>query len=107
VVRHATEGTLAIAVARLFSRTPVRWLGNMSYSYYLVHGLKLHAFFMLLAMVRPAAQLTVFGILGLMALAFVATLPPAVALFLAIERPWSLTSRSRRYKAGVASSLQS
>lgn len=31
--------------SRIWTFTPFRWLGNMSYSYYLIHGLVLNAFF--------------------------------------------------------------
>jgi len=39
--------------AGVFSWTPLRWLGNMSYSYYLCHGLALKALFMVLGRVMP------------------------------------------------------
>ena len=43
---------------RAFSWLPLRWLGNMSYSYYLVHGLALKASFLALAMVLPVGSYT-------------------------------------------------
>jgi peptidoglycan/LPS O-acetylase OafA/YrhL len=42
-------------LARASSWTPLRWLRNMSYSYYLLHGLALHASFLVLAHVLPRA----------------------------------------------------
>jgi exopolysaccharide production protein ExoZ len=38
---------------RTFSWTPLRWLGNISYSYYLLHGLALKAAFFVLSIILP------------------------------------------------------
>ena len=40
-------------LARAFGWTPMRWLGNMSYSYYLLHGLALKAIILLMALMLP------------------------------------------------------
>jgi peptidoglycan/LPS O-acetylase OafA/YrhL len=74
--------------------TPMRWLGNMSYSYYLLHGLALKLAFAVLAMLLPPAPLPggaswVF-FLGWLAPMFAWTLLPSAALFLFVERPYSL-----------------
>lgn len=74
------------ALGSLFSWTPLRWLGNMSYSYYLVHGLALKAAFMVLGHGPFWAMLPVM---------FVITLIPGALLFLFVERPLSLTARPR------------
>lgn len=83
--RHPTDW-----LARAFSVTPLRWLGNMSYSYYLLHGLALKGVFLA---VSTTLSPTGYG-LGLFALllpiAFALTLIPTVSLFLAVERPLSL-----------------
>lgn len=79
-------------LARAVSRTPLRWLGNMSYSYYLLHGLVLKAGFLMLAALSPPAQ-GPHGALffcALLAPMLALTLPPAAALFLLVERPLSL-----------------
>jgi exopolysaccharide production protein ExoZ len=80
---------------RAFSWTPLRWLGNMSYSYYLVHGLTLKAIFLVLAVVMPASgnggSLIFWGLLPIM---FALTLIPAAALFLVVERPFSLAPKA-------------
>jgi len=75
--------------ARLLSATALRWLGNMSYSYYLVHGLVVVAAF------RGLAWQTGTGWPGWVAWAlmpgvFAASLLASLALFLAVERPFSL-----------------
>jgi peptidoglycan/LPS O-acetylase OafA/YrhL len=77
-------------LARAFSWTPLRWLGNMSYSYYLLHGLTLKALFMLLP--PPAALAGHGAALFFLALPvfFVVTLFTSAGLFLLVERPLSL-----------------
>ncbi|MCV2886025.1 acyltransferase [Aestuariibacter sp. AA17] len=75
---------------RLFSRKYLRWFGNMSYSYYLLHGLCLNAFFMVLAYaLPPSATHNSLYWLALLP-AFILTLVPSAALFVFIERPFSL-----------------
>jgi len=77
-------------LSRLFSWTPMRWLGNMSYSYYLMHGLALQAAFMLV-------DVSSFW-LGLPVM-FAWTLLPSALLFLLVERPFSLVEKPARSKA--------
>lgn len=79
-------------VARMAAWTPLRWLGNMSYSYYLIHGLTLKACFLVLGKILPP-PLTL-GLVAYTALGvafFVVTLLPSAALFIFIEKPFSLT----------------
>jgi peptidoglycan/LPS O-acetylase OafA/YrhL len=79
-------------LARLFCWTPLRWLGNISYSYYLIHGLALKGAFLALALLYPPqAQGTAFFLL-LMLLMLALSVPPAIALFLLVERPLSLSA---------------
>lgn len=74
---------------RVFSWTPLRWFGNMSYSYYLLHGLALKACFMALSRFIPAGHgVMVFWLL--LPTMFVLTLIPTAALFIFVERPFSL-----------------
>lgn len=80
------QGWLALA----FTWTPLRWLGNMSYSYYLLHGLALKALFFVLPHVFPASQGTAWHFWLLLPVAFAFTLFPSAILFLWIERPFSL-----------------
>jgi len=79
---------------RAFSWTPLRWLGNMSYSYYLLHGLVLNAGFLLLAQVLPPAGQGAWVFWGLLPVLFALTLAPTAALFLLVERPYSLAPPS-------------
>jgi peptidoglycan/LPS O-acetylase OafA/YrhL len=87
--RHDTCGWLP----RGFCWTPLRWLGNMSYSYYLLHGLVLKAGFLVLSKLLPAADGGTWLFWFLLPLMFVLTLIPTSALFLLIERPFSLAPR--------------
>lgn len=80
----------------IFVFTPLRWLGNMSYSYYLVHGLTLKfSFLVLSSFVKPAYQFeSIFWLLWLPL--FFITLIVASGLFIIIERPLSLNYRKPR-----------
>jgi exopolysaccharide production protein ExoZ len=82
-------------LARAFCWTPLRWLGNMSYSYYLLHGLALKAGFMVLTMKVahvPHEALFAAAVLPVM---FLLTLLPSAGLFLLVERPFSLAAPAR------------
>jgi exopolysaccharide production protein ExoZ len=74
------------ALGRTFSWTPLRWLGNMSYSYYLIHGLALKAAFMVVGQGHFWPMLPVM---------FAMALVPSAALFLLVERPFSLSPSGR------------
>jgi peptidoglycan/LPS O-acetylase OafA/YrhL len=73
----------------------MRWLGNMSYSYYLVHGLTLKAAFVMAAKVVPPAAHGPLFMAGLLPLMFAATLIPSGVLFVLVERPFSLKVQPR------------
>ncbi|MFA9218607.1 MAG: acyltransferase family protein [Sphingomonadaceae bacterium] len=75
-------------VGRCCSVTPLRWLGNMSYSYYLLHGLALKAAF---ALLPPDASAVLCA--ALLVPMFLWTLVASAALFLLVERPCSLRPR--------------
>lgn len=78
---------------RTFSWTPLRWLGNMSYSYYLLHGLALKAGFLALSKQLAAASYGPWLFWVLLPPMFVLTLMPSAVLFLLVERPFSLAPR--------------
>jgi exopolysaccharide production protein ExoZ len=78
-------------IARLFAVTPLRLLGNISYSYYLVHNLTLRVLFTGAAVVHhPNGREPAMFWVSL-PFAFVITLVPAALLFLLVERPLSLS----------------
>ncbi|MCO7225185.1 acyltransferase [Pleionea sp. CnH1-48] len=76
--------------ARLFTLDPLRWLGNMSYSYYLIHGLALKASFMVINyVIVPQNQFShLFWWLWLPC--FIVTLVVSFGLFIIVEKPLSL-----------------
>ncbi len=98
VVCFACFSRPGIALARAFSVTPLRWLGNMSYSYYLLHGLALKAAFVVFAVVVGPAALAGSGasialFWMLLPAMFASTLVPTALLFLFVEHPWSLAPK--------------
>ncbi|MFN4281332.1 MAG: acyltransferase family protein [Alphaproteobacteria bacterium] len=81
-----TEGPAAAA----FSWTPLRWLGNISYSFYLMHGLGLHGMFMILGKLWRPDEMGVAAFALLLPVAFAASLAASLPIYLLIERPLSL-----------------
>jgi exopolysaccharide production protein ExoZ len=104
IVSFIAFGTLVFAcfraegpLYRAFAWTPLRWLGNMSYSYYLIHALTINASAMILGKVVPA-RLAGPAFYWLMFLpVFAATLVTSTLLFMLVEKPFSLV-RTRRPK---------
>lgn len=90
-------------LARLFSWSPMRWLGNMSYSYYLIHGLALKAAFLAMSVLLPRLVFDSWFFWALMPVMFAITLLPSAALFLAMERPFSLARETVKPRDAVAS----
>lgn len=90
---------------RLFSWLPLRWLGNMSYSYYLIHGLALHGFFTVLARLPPTAG-DGLPVLALLLPAFACTLLVSAILFLTCERPMSLQPRTPQPRSSPGRATQ-
>lgn len=69
---------------------PLRYLGNMSYSYYLAHGLFIHATLMIFGkLVAPAGGM-IWMYIPVMLLTFVSTLIGSAMLFLMFEKKVSL-----------------
>lgn len=84
-------------LSRLFSMDPLRWLGNMSYSYYLLHGLTLKASFLVFAKVVSSATFGSWLFWTLLPPMFMLTLIPASILFLLVERPFSLSPHKAKH----------
>lgn len=78
------------AAARLFSYDPLRWLGNMSYTYYLMHSLGLHGFFLVLGKLAPDMTGSALMYFVLVPPAILMTVLVSVPVYLLIERPISL-----------------
>lgn len=91
-------------IARGLAWRPLRWLGNMSYSYYLAHGLVMTVLFRTLPLAGlPIAALGDAAWWAMLLPAFLATLAGSAALFLAVERPFSIlpAEAARPRAAGV------
>ncbi len=73
--------------------TPLRWLGNMSYSYYLIHGLALKFIFLIFGVLVSRETQGELMYYWLWVPCFCATLVPSFILFWIIERPLSLTRK--------------
>lgn len=80
--------------SRLFRWTPMRWLGNISYSYYLIHGLVLNGIFVFTPWFLPATGGNVVAFWIGLGFCFGATFLVSTVLFLLVERPFSLSPRS-------------
>jgi exopolysaccharide production protein ExoZ len=83
---------------RFFSWTPLRYLGNMSYSYYLIHGVTLQGLALLWSWLafRGVAPLLLF-VIGV-PIGFAVTWVTSTVLFVMIEKPFSLNRTSQRRK---------
>jgi exopolysaccharide production protein ExoZ len=79
-------------LARLFSWKPARWLGNMSYSYYLMHGLALK--FLALVVMRVAAGPDPALFWLAMPAIFLATTVPSFTLYALVERRFSIAPKT-------------
>ena len=73
----------------------MRYWGNISYSYYLAHGLTLKALATLLARVQPKSHPMLIYFCGLWS-GLVLTWVSASLLYLVLEKPFSLTAKKQR-----------
>lgn len=77
---------------RVFSWSPLRYLGNMSYSYYLIHGLTLEGVALVwLKIGLPISSL--WAALSALIIGFCATWVTASLLFFFVEKRYSLLSK--------------
>ena len=72
--------------SRLLSWTPLRWLGNMSYSFYLTHGLVLKAVALAAATLLPAESRGLGLFWVALPLCYLGALATATVLFVAVEK---------------------
>jgi peptidoglycan/LPS O-acetylase OafA/YrhL len=82
-------------LGRVFSWKPLRWIGNMSYSYYLIHGLTLVSIEIVARWAIHSNHLPVPAFMLLFVFCVAATFLTSGALFLSVERPLSLRQTSR------------
>ena len=81
---------------RWFTWTPLRLLGNVSFSFYLIHSLVLQGFFLGLEAVRAPTQDATWLWFALLPVLFLASAAAATAMFLLVEKPLSLNRRGLR-----------
>jgi peptidoglycan/LPS O-acetylase OafA/YrhL len=79
----------------MFSWVYLRWVGNMSYSYYLIHGLVLNGIRYIINSRFPAMPQSPLYFIGLFVFCVAATLLAAAILYLLVEKPLSLNTRRR------------
>jgi exopolysaccharide production protein ExoZ len=84
---------------KFFSWDPLRWIGNMSYSYYLIHGLVLHGLKQLGYGIFPQPPYSSPAMACLLLAALLLTLAGSSVLFLLIEKPFSLAKRDKARRA--------
>jgi exopolysaccharide production protein ExoZ len=80
----------------VLSWAPLRWLGNMSYSYYLIHGLTLQGVHFLMIRIVPPHDHSPVSFWCLLPISVLATLVTSTALFVAVEKPFSLQQKGVR-----------
>ena len=86
----------------LFSYAPLRWYGNMSYSYYLIHGLTLKGVALGLMWIMPPGGNSPAIFWALLPIAFFLTLLTSTILFVFVEKRFSLLpATSKATKTGV------
>jgi exopolysaccharide production protein ExoZ len=78
----------------LCSITALRWLGNISYSFYLLHGLTLKVFATALGILVPSTTHGALVFWGVLPLAFPAAFLTSTVLYAMVEKPLSLKRRS-------------
>jgi peptidoglycan/LPS O-acetylase OafA/YrhL len=93
-------------LGRAFAWTPLRWLGNMSYSYYLLHGLTLKAVSLLLPHPAALAGHAIPLFFLLLPVFFGLTLLTSAGLYLLVERPLSLAAEGAPKPAVGAKPLE-
>lgn len=79
---------------RALSWTPLRWLGNISYSYYLLHGLVLNFLALSLKFFPRLSQHGYIVFWVALPLAFLATVGASTVLYLLVERRFSLQKKA-------------
>jgi exopolysaccharide production protein ExoZ len=77
-------------LSTLFSWTPLRWMGNMSYSYYLIHGVTLQGFKLICQHFWAPEANSPFLFWLFLAPSMLATMVVSTALFALIEKRYSL-----------------
>lgn len=75
----------------VFNSPPARWLGNMSYSYFLIHGLVLNMVAFVLKRMWPGGLVSTPFFLLLLVTNLFLTVMASLLLFVLVEKPFSLS----------------
>jgi peptidoglycan/LPS O-acetylase OafA/YrhL len=86
-------------IKRAMSWTPLRWYGNMSYSYYLMHGPTILACSWLFHKFLPPRGHQPGMLLLALVVAFVATVVTSTIIFVLVEKPYSLQPKRKQAPA--------
>ena len=81
---------------RFFSWTPMRWLGNISYSFYLIHAATLKGLALLLTLLVPPTGNEPHLFVLMLFISLAASLVTSTILFRFVEKPYSLTRKGGR-----------
>lgn len=73
---------------------PLRWLGNISYSFYLLHGLTLKFFATALAIVLPTTEHGALLVWSVLPVGFAVAFLASTVLYAVVEKPLSLQRRT-------------
>lgn len=80
-------------VNKFFRLKYLRWLGNMSYSYYLIHVLSMKALLMFFERLHPASSSDTMLFYYMMPIAFAGSIIFSFILYVFIEKPYSLDNK--------------
>ncbi|MEO6655262.1 MAG: acyltransferase [Pyrinomonadaceae bacterium] len=80
-------------LSRVFAWTPLRWLGNISYSYYLIHGLTIQSLSMIVVNAINGRTFAPIMFWLVLPVVFGITLTTSALLFILVEKRFSLTER--------------
>ena len=86
-------------LSKAFSWDWLRWFGNISYSYYLFHGLVLHFVRVAADAAGLPARLSPVAFVALCAICFATTVAGSAGLFLAVEKRFSFRTQAVRSAA--------
>jgi peptidoglycan/LPS O-acetylase OafA/YrhL len=106
IVSLAAFGTQGIT-AKVLSWNPARWFGNMSYSYYLFHGVTLKGLFLVFPLFASPGSLGGWVFWALMPVFFTITVITSAGLFLLVERPMSVVRSPPKAKPAAAEPVPS
>ncbi|WP_020470658.1 sugar transferase [Zavarzinella formosa] len=85
---------------RILSRTPLRWTGNMSYSFYLTHGLALKAAALAVVVLLPVEARGPWLFWVALPLCYLGALAASTALFVMVEKPVSFSRKPATTTSG-------